>query len=232
MAEKILIVDDEKEMRHLLKLCLEQNEYDIDEACSGDEALDKLLYNTYDLVLLDIMMPTVDGFEVLKKIRQDLEEDIPVVLLTALGDTEKVVKGLNLGGDDYIVKPFEPKELVARIASILRRVSNKRIKKECFTIHDLVFYPDHIRVTYQDRVLPLTKKEFHLLLRLANNPGRVFSREQLLVLEWGHHFDGDTRTVDAHIKNIREKLKQVNFQKSVIETVWGIGYKMVEEDSS
>jgi DNA-binding response OmpR family regulator len=230
MLKRILIVDDEKEMRHLLSNCLQHEEYKIDEASSGNEAIQKLLGTAYDLVLLDIMMPTVSGFEVLKQIRAEVDRVLPVVLLTALGETEKVVQGLTLGADDYIVKPFEPRELVARIESLLRRSNRGEItNKDSFTIHDLYFEPTKVRVSYQGSIIPLTKKEFQLLLRLASHPGRVYSREKLLELEWGHDFEGGTRTVDAHIKNIREKLKQIHFIKLIIETIWGLGYQIVEE---
>lgn len=230
MAKRILIVDDEKEMRYLLTTCLQHKEFEIDEAVSGYEALQKLTDKTYDLVLLDIMMPTVDGFEVLKQIRERINTDLPVVLLTALGDTEKVVQGLNLGADDYIVKPFEPRELVARIESVLRRSQRRdQSNKDSFTIYELCIEPEKVRVSYKEEIIPLTKKEFQLLYRLAMHPRRVYSREQLLDLEWGYGYEGDTRTVDAHIKNVREKLKQVNFHKPIIETVWGIGYQMIEE---
>jgi DNA-binding response OmpR family regulator len=230
MSKRILIVDDEKEMRHLLYNCLQHEEYKIDEAASGQEAIQNLLGSFYDLVLLDIMMPIVSGFEVLKQIREEVDQDLPVVLLTALGETDKVVEGLNLGADDYIVKPFEPKELVARIQSVLRRSNRgKTSNTDSFTIHGLDFDTAKVRVSYQGKVLPLTKKEFQLLFRLATHPGRVYSREKLLELEWGYDFEGDTRTVDAHIKNIREKLKQIDFTKPIIETIWGLGYQMIEE---
>ncbi|MGO4886540.1 response regulator transcription factor [Anaerobacillus sp. MEB173] len=230
MEKRILIVDDEIEMRNLLSICLKPHGYVVEEAVSGYDALQKIMDRSYDLVILDIMMPTVDGFEVLNKIREAIDEELPVILLTALGESEKVVEGLQTGADDYIVKPFEPRELVARIESVLRR-SNRDTKKEQFGVHDLQFDLEQMKVMYQGMTIPLTKKEFNLLTRLASNLGRVYSREHLLELEWDDHYGGDTRTVDAHIKNIREKLKQVDFTKMIIETVWGIGYQMVEEEN-
>ncbi|UOE96452.1 response regulator transcription factor [Alkalihalobacillus sp. LMS39] len=229
-TKRILVVDDEQEMRTLLTICLQPHQFLVQEAASGEEAIHILMESTFDLVLLDIMMPGMDGFDVLKEIRQDIDEDLPVILLTALGDSEKIVSGLQLGGDDYIVKPFEPKELVARVEAVLRRTKRKvETSPDSFHIHDLMFYPNKAKVSYLNEAIPLTKKELNLLIRLATNPGRVFSREHLLELEWDDFYEGDQRTVDAHIKNIREKLKSSGYPKAIIETIWGIGYQMIEE---
>ncbi|WP_078553938.1 response regulator transcription factor [Bacillus alkalicellulosilyticus] len=226
----VLIVDDELEMRKLLSMCLSPDQYSIKEAATGDEALHILMETSIDIVLLDIMMPEKDGFDVLKEIREYIDGDVPVIMLTALGESEKVVEGLQSGADDYIVKPFEPRELLARIESILRRTGRgKQTKGTTYQIHDLVFEMEKARVSFNDTVIPLTKKELNVLHRLAMNPGRVFSREHLLELEWEGFYEGDQRTVDAHIKNIREKLKKCQYTKPIVETVWGIGYQMVEE---
>ncbi len=232
MAYKVLIVDDEKEMRTLLTVCLKPYGYEVDEAQTGYDAMQKLIDHKYDLIILDIMMPTIDGFEVLMNVREMIDKDIPIILLTALGDTERIVEGLQLGADDYIVKPFEPRELIARIQSIMRR-SKKTDEKETFNfmLHGLQFEENKLRVSYQDQALPLTKKEYKVLVRLAKSPGRVYSREQLVQLEWDDYYEGDARTIDTHIKNIREKLKEVGFTKPIIETVWGVGYQMIEEGS-
>lgn len=228
MNDSILLVDDEREMRKLLQICLAANPYQVDEASNGEEAFKKIINNHYNLVILDIMMPEVDGFELLKKLKKEYQEQIPVILLSALGDTERVVKGLNLGADDYIVKPFEPKELVARVESVLRRSKKVKSNIDTFTIKGLLFNQDSYQVQYKNNVIPLTKKEFQIFCRLANNPGRVYSRDDLLELEWGMLYDGDIRTVDTHIKNIREKLNAVEYNDTIIETVWGIGYKVIE----
>ncbi|RXJ01918.1 DNA-binding response regulator [Anaerobacillus alkaliphilus] len=232
MGNRVLIVDDEKEMRKLLTTCLKPYGYMIDEAQDGFDAIEKISNEHYDLVLLDIMMPTLDGFGVLTNIREVLQQDIPIVLLTALGDTDRVVKGLKLGADDYIVKPFEPRVLQARIESVLRR-AKKEVPSEGkrFSLHELFFDENKLRVSYLDQPLPLTKKEYKIFVRLAKNPGRVYSREQLVQLEWDDYYEGDARTVDTHIKNVREKLKAVGFTKQIIETVWGIGYQILEDDS-
>lgn len=221
----ILICDDEKEMRNLIKVCLLDHYHSL-EAGDGDEGLQVLEENTVHLVLLDIMMPEKNGFDVIKEMKKrDKFKDIPIIMLTALGDSDDVVKGLNLGADDYIVKPFEPSVLLARINSVLRRVDKL---EENLDVHGLNVNLEKMQITYNGKILPLTKKEFHLFTRLATNPGRVYSREQLVELEWDIAFSGDTRNIDAHIKNIREKLKKIGYEKQLIETVWGIGYQFVE----
>jgi two-component system response regulator ResD len=232
VEDRILIVDDEQEMRTLLKLCLSEKNYYVSEATNGTEALEVIKNHDISIVILDIMMPEIDGFEVLKMLRQELEQKTPVILLSALGDTERVVKGLQLGADDYIVKPFEPRELTARIESVLRRSDFQKNTDQSFQLKGLEFYPNKFQINFNDIPLPLTKKEFSIFHRLATNPGRVYSREQLLNLEWKMPYEGDLRTVDTHIKNIREKLKAERYEGTVIETVWGIGYKVDTYDSS
>ncbi|MEB1809877.1 MAG: response regulator transcription factor [Bacillaceae bacterium] len=222
----ILIVDDESDMRELISICL-QNDYETVEAENGEAALEILDTQSVDLVLLDVMMPIMDGISVLTEMKQmEKMKEIPVILLTALGDTDDIVKGLNKGADDYIVKPFEPREMVARIQSVIRRSA---IIEQTFEIHGLLFDQEKYQVSYNGKVVPLTKKEYQLFFRLASHPGRVYSREQLVELEWDFSFDGDARNVDAHIKNIREKLKKTGYTQKVIETVWGIGYQVVED---
>ncbi|WP_280771462.1 response regulator transcription factor [Salipaludibacillus daqingensis] len=233
MKEKrILIVDDEQEMRTLLKLCLSEKNYHVSEATNGIEAIEAINNHNISIVILDIMMPEIDGFELLKMLRQELDRKTPVILLSALGDTERVVQGLQLGADDYIVKPFEPRELTARIESVLRRSQLQKTADQSFHLKGLDFYPNKYQIIYGGVPLPLTKKEYSIFHRLATNPGRVYSREQLLNLEWQMPYDGDLRTVDTHIKNIREKLKIEGYEGTVIETVWGIGYKVDTYDSS
>lgn len=221
----ILVCDDEKEMRDLIKICLQGN-YQFQEAGDGEEALEVLTKQHIHLVILDIMMPKKNGFEVIEEMKsREKFKEIPIIMLTALGETDDVVKGLNLGADDYIVKPFEPSVLLARINSVLRRVDKL---EEHLEVHGLHVNMEKMQITYQGRVLPLTKKEFNLFTRLATNPGRVYTREQLVELEWDMAFSGDTRNIDAHVKNIREKLKKIGYEKKLIETVWGIGYQFVE----
>lgn len=232
MGVKVLIVDDELEMRNLLTVCLMPCGYQIDEAKTGFDAMEKVMDKKYDLIILDVMMPTVDGFEVLTSVRQMIDKDIPIIMLTALGDSDRIVEGLQLGADDYIVKPFEPKELIARSQSLMRRA--QRVEEDestTFNLHDLLFEEEKMKVSYLGQTVLLTKKEYKLLLRLVKNPGRVYSREQLVQLEWDDYDMGDARMIDTHIKNVREKLKMVGLKKQIIETVWGIGYKMNEDVS-
>lgn len=226
LKKQILIVDDEQEMRELIKICLDPS-YEMIEGSNGQEALQYLQEYHVSLVLLDIMMPEMSGLEVLKEMRKlGRLKNIPVILLTALGETEDVVKGLNLGADDYISKPFEPRELQARVASALRRSTEDH---QSWNIHGLTIELEKYQVAYEGKVIPLTRKEFQLFTRLASHPGRVYSREQLVELEWDISYEGDTRNIDAHIKNIREKFKRAGYQKTLIETVWGIGYQFVED---
>ncbi len=232
MSIKVLIVDDEAEMRKLLTLCLQPCGFEIDEALSGLDAMQKLIDTKYNLILLDIMMPSCDGFEVLMNVREMIDKDVPIIMVSALGDTDRVIEGLQRGADDYITKPFEPKELVARVQSLLRRTTKiTKVEGTSFRLHGLLFEEDKMRVSYLGQTLSLTKKEYKLLLRLARDPGRVYSRDQLVQLEWDDFYHGDIRSIDTHIKNVREKLKQVGLTKQIVETAWGVGYKMVEEKS-
>lgn len=224
-SKTILIVDDESEMRDLIKVCLFEK-YQFEEAIDGEDAIVNLENKRVDLVLLDVMMPTMNGLDVIKEMKtRERFKEIPIIMLTALGESDDIVKGLNLGADDYIVKPFEPSVLLARINSVIRRVDKT---EEVWDVHGLIVHMEKMQITFEGKVLPLTKKEFSLFTRLAQNPGRVYSREQLVELEWDIAFMGDTRNIDAHVKNIREKLKKIGYQKQLIETVWGVGYQFIE----
>ncbi|PAQ14422.1 DNA-binding response regulator [Bacillaceae bacterium SAOS 7] len=220
----ILIVDDEEDMRHLIAMYLENAGFTVSHAEDSIEASKQLEKGNIDLVLLDIMLPGKNGFDICADIRKTSE--IPVIFLTAKGEEWDKVKGLQIGGDDYIVKPFSPGELTARIRAVLRR-SNKE-DEQATTIEKagiLVDLSSHA-VKVKQKSVPLTLKEFELLLLLIKNVGRVFSREQLLTTIWGDDYSGGTRTVDTHIKTLRMKLgKEAG---SAVATVWGIGYKFEE----
>ncbi|WP_427339458.1 response regulator transcription factor [Caloranaerobacter sp. DY30410] len=224
MGNHILIVDDEPLMVKGLKYSLEQDGYKIDTAYDGNEALKKALENSYDLIILDLMLPGIDGLEVCQKIRE--KSQVPIIMLTAKGEDINKILGLEYGADDYLTKPFNILELKARIKAILRRVvaretkiSDQVIKVDNFTINTL-----GRKVTVRGKEINLTAKEFDLLLLLASNPGKVFSREELLEVIWGYEYFGDLRTVDVHIRRLREKIEKNSSQPEYILTKWGVGY--------
>lgn len=226
----ILIVDDEDRIRRLLKMYLEREEYQIDEATNGEEALLKALEVDYDLILLDVMMPGMDGIEMCQELRKS--KATPVMMLTAKGEEANRVQGFEVGADDYIVKPFSPREVVLRVKAMLRRASATQfVQTDTHTKDMLVFGPltidnDAHRVSVNQQEINLTPKEYELLFYLAQSPDKVFSREQLLKDVWNYEFFGDLRTVDTHIKRLREKLNRVSPEVSaIISTVWGVGYK-------
>jgi len=223
----ILVIDDEERIRHLVRMYLEREGYEVDEAGNGREALDKIQKNDYALLILDLMMPEIDGWKVCRDVRE--KSDIPIIMLTARGEEFDRVLGFELGADDYLVKPFSTKELVARVKALLRRSR----ASSALSSQDLVYGPlkiekDKHRVSIDDEQIPFTPREFELLYFLAKNPSRVFSREQLMETVWGYDFYGDARTVDTHVKKIREKLGNPKV-RSMLATVWGVGYKFDPE---
>lgn len=227
---KILVVDDEERIRRLLKLYLEREEYVIEEAENGEEALQKALEIDFDLILLDLMLPEMDGVEVCTKLRE--RKATPVIMLTAKGEESNRVQGFEVGADDYIVKPFSPREVVLRVKALLRRSSSTKYLKTDTDSHDVIVYPhltidkDAHRVIADGVQVNLTPKEYELLYYLAKTPDKVFDREELLKEVWEYEFFGDLRTVDTHVKRLREKLSKVSEDAAkMIVTVWGIGYK-------
>lgn len=218
---RILIVDDDENICEVIKMYLESSGYETEVVYNGRDAIEK--FNTYkpDLMVLDIMLPYVDGIDVLKAIRK--ESETPVILLTAKGETFDKVLGLELGADDYMVKPFEPKELIARVKAVLRRYNVESINKEVLSFENLVIDINSYNVTYRGEELKMPPKEFELLYFLALNKNKVFTREQLLCEVWGYDYPGDSRTVDVHVKRLREKFQGTESWQ--IETVWGVGYK-------
>jgi len=217
----ILIVDDDENIADIIKIYLENSGYSTRLSYDGKEAVSVFADYKPDLVLLDVMLPHMDGIDVLKAIRK--ESDTPVIMLTAKGETFDKVLALELGADDYVVKPFEPKELVARVKAVLRRYSADSQSKEELKFDNLVIDMNSYTVVYNGEEIKMPPKEFELLHYLANSKNRVFTREQLLCEVWGYDYPGDSRTVDVHVKRLREKLQGgSNWQ---IETVWGVGYK-------
>lgn len=222
---QILIVDDDWKMRNLLRIYFSKEGFDTVEAADGNEALMKIKNHSFDLIILDVMMPEMDGWQVCRSIRE--VKSVPILMLTALGETKEKVQGLELGADDYLTKPFDPDELVARVHALIRRstVTAGQLDKNKLIFPELIIDRDGRQVMLQDRPLELTQKEFDLFDTLAMNNGRVLSREQLIEKIWGFDFEGDARVVDIHVKNIREKLKKAGLHYSPIQTAWGIGYK-------
>lgn len=217
---KILIVDDDSNICDLIELYLQKEGYKVYKAYNGMEAIKIFKEKTIDVIVLDIMMPQMDGYETLKEIRKT--SGVPVLMLTAKGETFDRVLGLELGADDYIVKPFEPKELVARIRAVLRRYK-PQTQKRALEFTDLVIDADSYIVIYKGVNMEMPPKEFELLYFLASNPNKVFTRDQLLYEVWGYDYPGDSRTVDVHVKRLREKLPDHGDWQ--IKTVWGVGYK-------
>lgn len=222
---KILIVDDDENICEVIKMYLESSGYMTRVSNDGKNAQEVFLEFKPDLVLLDIMLPYVDGIDVLKWIRKEFET--PAIMLTAKGETFDKVLALELGADDYIVKPFEPKEMVARVKAVMRRYNVESTDKEVLEFDNLTIDVNSYSVLYENKEIKMPPKEFELLYFLASNKKRVFTREQLLCEVWGYDYPGDSRTVDVHIKRLREKIE--GGSNWSIKTVWGVGYKFEVE---
>lgn len=220
--EKILIVDDDKNISELLRIYLDKDGFETVSAYDGEEAIS--LFREYhpDLILLDIMLPKMDGRQVCREIRKN--SDTPIIMLTAKGETFDKVLGLDLGADDYIVKPFEAKEVIARVKAVLRRSHPVSPDLKEVRYDKLVINLSNYVMLVNDVQVDTPPKELELIFHLASNPNRVFTRNQLLDEVWGFDYCGDTRTVDVHVKRLREKLEGVS-DKWMLKTVWGVGYK-------
>ena len=225
MAKKVLVVDDEKLIVKGIRFSLEQDGMDVDCAYDGEEALAMARANEYDMILLDIMLPKMDGFEVCQAIREF--SDMPIVMLTAKGDDMDKILGLEYGAYDYITKPFNILEVKARIKAIMRRTYGPREKKEVSSVivkGDLRLDCDSRRLFIHDKEVNLTAKEFDLLELLVKNENKVYSREDLLGLVWGKDYPGDVRTVDVHVRRLREKIEANPSEPKYVHTKWGVGY--------
>ncbi len=226
--ELVLIIDDEKTLVKALTFNLEREGFRVEPAYDGEEALQKVFSLKPDVVVLDLMLPAVDGFEVCRRIRKKL--DVPIIMLTARSEDIDKVLGLELGADDYLTKPFNSRELVARIKAILRRsTAFEEEQKKQIQIGKLQIDLLQHRVRLEGKEINLTSKEFALLSFLAVNAGNVYSREQLLEQVWGYDYYGDVRTVDVHIRHLREKIEADPANPDFIITVWGTGYKLRED---
>ena len=223
MAIKVLIVEDDKNISDLLQLYLQKEGYTVVAAADGGDGLAKFRAESPDLVLLDLMMPVMDGWAVCKAIRA--ESKTPVIMLTAKGETDDKVLGLKTGADDYITKPFEMKEVLARIEAVLRRADRApEVQVRKLSFDKLTIDMDAFELTVDGKKVDTPPKEMELLFYLASSPNRVYTRNQLLDEVWGFDYFGDSRTVDVHVKRLREKLEGVS-EKWCLKTVWGVGYK-------
>ena len=228
--EKIMVADDDKNICELLRLYLEKEQYSVVIANDGNSAIAKFTAETPALILLDVMMPGLDGWQVCREIRK--KSNVPIIMITAKGETFDKVLGLELGADDYVVKPFDAKEIVARIKAVLRRTSNGVQPESAVrevSYDKLVVNMTKYELKVDGKVVDTPPKELELLFHLSSNPNRVYTRDQLLDEVWGFEYYGDSRTVDVHIKRLREKLEGVS-DKWTLKTVWGVGYKFATKD--
>jgi len=222
-GSRILVVEDESKIAEIVKAYLEKDAFEVTVAHTGEKAV-SLLKEGFDLIILDLMLPDMDGEDICETIRKD--SDLPIIMLTAKSDEDDRIAGLGLGADDYVVKPFSPRELVARVKALLRRVKGtKEIKS--FNNEDLVIDSLRFEITKKGSVVVLTPTEFKLLQCLSDRPGQVFTRLQLVNVILGYDFEGYDRTIDAHIKNIRHKIEDDQRNPSYIKTVYGIGYRFI-----
>ena len=230
MARKILIVDDEPLIVKGLKYSLEQDNYETDSAMDGEEALNKFFAGRYDLVLLDVMLPKVDGIEVCQRIRE--KSTVPIIMLTAKGEDMDKILGLEYGADDYMTKPFNILEVKSRIKAIFRRTAmmQKESTQSILTVRDMRINLNNRSVTIGQKEINLTAKEFDLLQLIVSNRGKVFSRDHLLEPIWKYDYLGDLRTVDVHIRRLREKIEKNPAQPEFIFTKWGVGYYFTDKD--
>ena len=221
---KVLIADDNKQIVSILSEYCKKNNFTVSAVFDGKTALKEIEKNKFDIVLLDVMMPKKDGFDVCRETRKF--SNVPIIMITARGEDYEKIMGLEIGADDYIVKPFSPGEIIARINAILRRIMPKNDESEkIFTFDNLEIDLNNFTVKVNDEIISLTKKEIEILWTLATNQNKVFTRENLLDLIWGFDYFGESRTVDTHIKRLRAKLDNYEHKKWNIKIIWGVGYK-------
>ena len=221
---KVLIADDNRQIVSILAEYCKKNNFIVSTVFNGEDALKEIKENEFDIVLLDVMMPKKDGFDVCREVRTF--SNVPIIMVTARGEDYEKIMGLEIGADDYIVKPFSPGEIIARINAILRRITPKNDSDtKNFTFDNLEIDLNNFGVKINNKIVSLTKKEVEILWTLATNHNKVFTRENLLDLIWGFDYFGDSRTVDTHIKRLRAKLDNYEHEKWNIKTIWGVGYK-------
>jgi len=220
----LLIADDNPQITSILSTYAIKEGYNVTIAVDGFDVLSKVEKTDFDMILLDVMMPKMDGFQVCRQIRTT--NNVPIIMITAKGEDYERIMGLDIGADDYIVKPFSPQEVMARIKAIMRRLDGKVTDKKQISLGSLFIDMDAYQVFIDKQALLLTKKEIELLYTLANNPNRAFSRENLLDQCWGYSYYGDSRTVDSHMTRLRAKVDEIDHPEWSLKTVWGIGYKL------
>ena len=220
---KMLIADDNRQITSILEEYAKKEGYDVKIAYNGRQALDTFDKHKPDIVLLDVMMPIIDGFEVCRRIRK--VSNVPLIMITARGEDFERIMGLDIGADDYIVKPFSPAEVMARVRAVMRRIGAENISSKLFVYDNIKINMEDYIVTIDENNVSLTKKEIEILWTLAVNKNKVFTRENLLNSLWGYDYYGDSRTVDSHIKRLRSKIDNFQHKNWEIKTIWGVGYK-------
>ncbi len=227
----ILIVEDDQDLSELIKIQLSDLNFSIEQSFNGSEALEKIKQNDYSLIILDVMLPGTNGFDICKSVRED-DSKTPILMLTAKAEEIDKIMGLEFGADDYLTKPFSIRELTARVKALLRRSSVTEQAENPIQEHiefgDLSIYPNKRVIELGHDALELTSKEFDLLLLFANNPGRAYSRQQLLDIVWGYQYNGYSHTVNSHINRLRSKIEKDPANPTFIKTVWGVGYRFTE----
>ncbi len=234
-TKKILIIEDDKEIIELIEINVEHLDYDLDTAVDGEAGLEKAQNGRYDLIILDLMLPRLDGLEICKRLRSE-NDNTPILMLTAKSEEFDKVLGLELGADDYLTKPFSIRELLARIKANLRRVevdkqeNTRQTGRDDLSIGELSIEPDKRKVTISGKPVSVTPKEFELLHLFAANPGKAFSRNELLEQVWGYQFEGYDHTVNSHINRLRNKIEKDPSDPTYLKTVWGVGYRFAEPE--
>lgn len=232
MTQHALLVEDDHDICELVRIILRAESFNIDIIHEGKAGLESALHNPYDIIILDIMLPGIDGWEICRQLRANPKtRSVPIIMLTAKGEESDRVSGLELGADDYITKPFSPRELLARIKALLRRSANFYQAEE-LNFGRLKVDSRAYKLSVDEKTVPLTRKEFELFLLLARNEGSILTREQLLEDVWGYNYFGDARTVDEHVKRVRQKIYSAEPQYTYIQTVWGVGYKFEVKENA
>ncbi|PIC87389.1 DNA-binding response regulator [Sporosarcina sp. P20a] len=228
--QKILIVEDELSIQKLLEFTLQQADYKTVLANDGEEAVEKVLDEQPDLIILDLMLPKIDGLEVCRMLRKE-DIETPIIMLTAKGEEMDKIVGLEMGADDYMTKPFSPREVAARVRAVLRRTGERNhMKEKKLVAGQLTVYPERLEVYLDEKPLEFTPKEFELLVYFMKHPNRVFSRDQLLQAVWNYEFAGDSRIVDVHVSHLRDKIEENTRKPRYIKTMRGVGYKFGEQN--